>query len=236
MPIASTPTTPAPINTLVLLAYKRAGLVPVEATTLGANMTAKLAHGRQLLDLIIDNLAIDGFMARSMAFHDLTIVAGTSSYTMPDTLLDVFEDAMFTETGETTELVCKQIDVGTWQTLTAKTSESTRPQLYAAFRSGATVVLRFWPVPSEGGTMRLKTVRLLGNNATGTDTPDLQRYWLDAIVWLLAWYVAIDSSLPTEKVSFLGAVAADKKKACLRYAFEHPSQTAVLSYSSQWSS
>lgn len=236
MPIASTPTTPIPINTLVLLAYKRAGVVPVEATTSSANMTAKLSHGRQLLDLVIDNLAVEGFIARSTSFHELAIVADDGDYTLSDTVLDVFEDAMFIPTANTdAELVCKQMDLSTWQLLTTKTATSSRPQMYVAIRSGATVQVKLWPIPSEAGTLRLKAVRLLGNNATGTDTPDLQRYWLDALVWMLAYYVAVDSSMPAEKVSFLAGQAAVKKKECIRYSFEHTSTVATVGYSTQWS-
>ncbi len=54
MAIATTPTTPISINQLVLLAYKRAGLVSIETRLSGANLTAKLEHGRQQLDLILD--------------------------------------------------------------------------------------------------------------------------------------------------------------------------------------
>lgn len=242
MVASAVPSTPISINTLILLAYKRAGLLPVEAKLSGANMVPKLEHGRQVLDLIMDGLATEGFMARTMGFYDLPIVAGESQYTLPDTVLDVFEDAMFVpseneDTKHTTgELVCKQIDLATWQTLTTKGSISTRPQLYAAFRSGATVELRFWPVPSEAGTMRVKTVRLLGSNADGNKTPDLHRYWFDALVWCLAYYVAVDSSVPAERVQFLNAMAEQKKKACVRYSYEHTSQQATVDYSTQWSS
>lgn len=236
-----TPSVPSSANTLILLAYKRAALLPVEAKLSGANMTPKLEHGRQLLDLIMDNLAVDGFIARTMEFYDLPIVAGESYYTLPDSILDAHEDAMFVpdenpDTKHTTgELVCKQISVDTWQTLTTKGSISTRPQLYAAFRTGAQVQLRFWPVPSEAGTMRVKTVRLLGGNADGSETPDLQRYWHDAIVWCLAYYLAVDSSMPSDKISFLQNMAAMKKKECIKYAYEHVSQQAALSYQTQWS-
>lgn len=240
MPVSTTPGTPIDINTLILLAYKRAGLLPVEATTAGANMTAKLGHGRQLLDLILDGLAVEGFVARTMAFYDLTIVAGTSSYTMPSTILDVFEDAMFipddnADTLHTQgELVCKQMDMATYQTLTNKGSESTRPQLYVALRDGADVVLRFWPVPSEAGTMRVKTVRLLGGNSDGSLNPDLGRYWYDALVWMLAHYLAVDSSMPPETVAALASTAEMKKKACVRYSFEHTGTQALVSYPTQW--
>jgi hypothetical protein len=237
-----TPSVPVSINKLILLAYKRAGLLPVEAQLTGANMTPKLEHGRQTLDLIMDNLAVEGFIARTMEFYDLPIAAGENYYTLPDTILDVHEDAMFVpdenpDTKYTTgELVCKQIDQSTWQTLTTKGSVSTRPQLYAAFRNGATVQLKFWPVPSEAGVMRIKTVRLLGGNADGDVTPDLQRYWLDALVWMLASYLAVDSSMPAERVAYLQGMAAMKKKECVKYSYEHTSQTAVVCYPTQWSS
>lgn len=241
MTINALPSTPISINTLILLAYKRAGVLPVEARLSGANMTPKLEHGRQTLDLIIDGLATDGFIARSTEFYDLPIVAGESQYTLPDSILDVFESAMFVpsenpDTKFTTgELVCTQMDLSTWQTLSVKGSTSTRPQMYVALRSGATVELRFWPVPSVAGTMRLKAVRLLGSNADGTKNPDLQRYWYDALVWCLAYYVAVDSSMPAEKVAMLQSIAEQKKRACVNYAFEHTSTVAMLNYPTQWS-
>lgn len=235
------PSTPISINTLILLSYKRAGLLPVEAKLNGANMTPKLEHGRQLLDLIMDGLATEGFIARTMAFYDLPIQAGESQYTLPDSILDVYEDAMFVPSDNpdtkftTGELVCKQVDLATWQLLTTKGTISTRPQLYAAFRHGATVQLRFWPVPSEAGTMRVKTVRLLGSNADGGLNPDLQRYWFEALVWLLAHDVAVDSSVPMDKVQYLQAMAESKKKACIRYGFEHTGTQARVEYQTQWS-
>jgi hypothetical protein len=235
------PSTPISINTLVLLSYKRAGLLPVEARLNGANMIPKLEHGRQLLDVILDNLSVKGFIARTMAFYDLPILAGENQYTMPDSVLDVHEDAMFVpsdnlDTKYTTgELVCAQISLDSWQKLTTKGTSSTRPQLYAAFRSGATVVLKFWPVPSAAGTMRLKTVRLLGSNADGSNNIDLQRYWFDAIIWCLAYYLAIDSSMPSDKVSFLAQMAEQKKAECIGYSFEHTGQQAVVNYYTQWS-
>lgn len=237
MPIASTPTTPVEINALILLAYKRAGLLPVEATVSGANMAAKLAHGRTLLDLTLDNLAVEGFVARTTSFYDLDITAGDGDYTLTDTVLDVFEDAMFySDALPESELICKQMDLQTWQVLTTKTTESSRPQLYLAIRSGATIQVKLWPIPSEAGTLRLKAVRLLGNNQTGTNSVDLQRYWQDALVWMLAYLFAVDASLPIERCTFLGAQADAKKQACIRYAFEHTSTQAVVSYTTQWSS
>lgn len=241
MTTSSAPSTPVSINQLILLSYKRAGLLPVEARLNGANMVPRLEHGRQLLDLLMDALATEGFIARTTSFYDLPVLAGESQYTMPDSILDVFEDGMFVpnnnpDTKYTTgELVCKQISMDQWQSLTTKGSQSTRPQLYAAFRSGATAVVRFWPVPTESGTMRLKTVRLLGSNADGSNTPDLHRYWFDALVWMLAHYIAVDSSLPMEKIALLQTTAETKKMACVNYSMENTPQVARVDYWTQWS-
>lgn len=237
----ASPPTPVSINTLILLAYKRAGLLPVEAQLSGANMTPKLEHGRTLLNLIIGNLATEGFTARTMEFYDLPIVAGEPYYTLPNTVLDVHEDAMFipSENLDTKftsgELACRQVDLDTWNKLTVKGSESTRPQLYVTLRSGGAVQLRFWPVPTDAGVMRIKTVRKLGSNSDGKATVDLQEHWQDTIVWLLASYVAVDSSLSTERCAFLANMAAAKKKACVVFDHEHTSTTAMLVQPSQWS-
>lgn len=240
--ISQVPSQPVSINTLCLLAWKRAGVLPVEARLSGANMVPKLEHARQTLDLILDGLATEGFMARTTAFYDLPLVAGEPYYEMPDTVLEVFEDAMFIpsenpDTKHTTsEMVCTQVSLGTWQTLTTKGSISTRPQLYAVFRHGATLGLRFWPVPSEAGVMRVKTVRLFGGSGDGSGSPDLERFWHDALVWLLAWYLAVDSSMPPDRIAFLGAMAAQKKKEAVRFSFEPVTQQATVSYTTQWSS
>ncbi len=243
MTINQAPSTPVSINQLIVLSYKRAGILPVEAKISGANMIAKLEHGRQILDLVIDGLAVEGFIARTTEFYDLAMIAGESQYVLPDSILDVFEDAMFVpgapvnqDTKHTTgELVCKQIDLSTWQALTTKGSISSRPTLYTAMRHGATVELRFWPVPSESGTMRLKTVRLLGSNADGTKNVDLQRYWLDTLVWTVAYYVAVDSSMPADKIALLLQVSEQKKTKCINYSFEHTGATARVSHPSlEW--
>lgn len=242
MTVQSDPSPRQSINQLCLLALKRAGVVPIETRLTSANLVAKLEHCRDTLSLILDGLATEGFVARTEGFHDLPLVAGEPYYTLPDGLLDVYGDAMFVpddnpDTKHTTgELVCKQVDLMTWSTLTVKGAISTRPQLYTAFRNGASVSVRFWPVPQDAGVMRLHVVRLSGGAHDGNASPDLERFWYDCLVWQLAYYLAVDSSMPTEKVALLQAVAESKKGLCTGFSFEHTSAaTASVSYPSQWS-
>lgn len=242
MSIASTPSTLITLNDMILLAYKRAGVLPVEARLTGANMTPKLEHGRLTLNLIMDALATEGFIARTADFYDLPMVAGEPYYTLPGNVLDVQGDAMFVPSDNPDtkftqgELVCKQIDLYTWSTLTVKGSVSTRPQLYCVFRHGASVNLRFWPVPSDAGVMRVKIMRLFGSSSDGTKSADLERFWYDCIVWQLAYYIAIDTSMPPDRVALLAGIAESKKRACVQFSFEHTSgPQAVVSYQTQWS-
>jgi hypothetical protein len=229
-------------NALVLLAYKRAGIVPVEARLSGANMVPKLEHGRQVLDLIMDSLATKGFIARTSGFHDLAMVAGEPYYTLPDDILDVHGEAMFVpadnpDTKHTSgELVCKQIDQMAWALLTTKGSISTRPQLYCVFRHAATVNLRFWPVPSEPGVMRLRTTRLFGGAGDGQKSADMERFWYDALVWQLAYYLAVDSTMPPASIQLLQMTAEAKVAECVKFSFEHTASIqAVVDYQTQWS-
>lgn len=242
MTIATAPSTPISLNDLILLAYKRAGVLPVEARLTGANMVPKLEHGRTTLNLIMDALATEGFIARTTGFHDLQLVAGEPYYTLPNDVLDVHDDAMMVpadnlDTKFTSgELVCKQIDLFKWSTLTVKGSVSTRPQLYCVFRHGALVNLRFWPVPSEAGVMRLNVTRLFGSSSNGTKSADLERFWYDCLVWQLAYYIAVDSSMPSERVGLLAGIAESKKKQCVAFSFEHTTgPQAVVDYTTQWS-
>lgn len=242
MSIATTPSSLITINDIILLAYKRAGVLPVEARLNGANMIPKLENGRKNLDLIMDSLATEGFMARTAEFYDLPLVAGEPYYTLPGYVLDVQGDAMMVpdtnlDTKFTSgELVCKQIDLFQWATLTVKGSISTRPQLYCVFRHGASVNLRFWPVPSDAGTMRVKVMRLFGGNTDGSKSADLERFWYDCLVWQLAYYVAVESSMPGDRVSLLAGIAESKKRQCVAFSFEHTSgPQAVVSYPTQWS-
>lgn len=242
MTIATAPSALVSINQLILLAYKRAGVLPVEARLSGANMAPKLEHGRQTLNLIMDALATEGFVARTTGFHDLQLVAGEPYYTLPEDVLDVHDDAMFvgTENPDTKftsgELVCKQVDLFKWSTLTVKGSVSTRPQLYVTFRHGALVNLRFWPVPSEAGVMRLNVTRLFGSSSDGNKSPDLERFWYDCLVWQLAYYIAVDTSMPADRVALLSGIAETKKRQCVNFSFEHTSgPQAVVDYPTQWS-
>lgn len=242
MTISTTPSPLISLNDMILLAYKRAGVVPVESRLSSANMIPKLENGRKNLDLIMDSLATEGFMARTEVFIDLPLVAGEPYYTLPGDVLDVHGDAMMVPSDNVdtkftqSELVCKQIDLFTWSTLTVKGSISTRPQLYCVFRHGASVNVRFWPVPSDAGVMRMKATRLFGGASDGNKSADLERFWYDCLVWQLAYYIAIESSMPADRVQLLAGIAESKKRLCVNHSFEHTSgPQAVVCYPTQWS-
>jgi hypothetical protein len=92
------------------------------------------------------------------------------------------------------------------------------------------------PPPSDASSLRLKVMRLFGGSSVGTKSVDLERFWYDAIVWQLAYYIAIESSMPSDRVTLLASIAESKKKACVDFSFEHTSgPQAVIDYTRQWS-
>ena len=239
-------TTPSPaikVNQLILRAYKRAGVVPVEATLAGANIVPKLEHGRMTLDTILDSLQTEGIMARSTVLHELTVKAGEPYYELPDTVLDAFGDAMFILGGledidpkrTNGELAVKNIDLAMWQALTNKEMESSRPQLYVVLRDKTNVRVRLWPTPSDDGVLRVRTLRLFGGSSIGDRPVDLARYWNDALIWCLAYHLATDHGLPTERCVYLAQVSEAKKAAAVRLGSESTPMQAMVIYPTQWS-
>jgi hypothetical protein len=87
----------------------------------------------------------------------------------------------------------------------------------------------------HGGVALLARAERSGGAADGKLSPDLQRYWHDALSWMLAAYLAVDASLPPDKVATLGGIAETKKRDCLRFSREHTGNQMVLRYPTQWS-
>jgi hypothetical protein len=240
--ISTVPASRVSTNALILLAFKRAGIVPIEARLSGANMVPKLEHGRQVLDLIMDSLATEGFVARTAGFYDLPMLGGEPYYSLPDDILDVHGDCMFVPSDNpdtkftSGELVCKMIDQMTWSTLTTKGSVSTRPQLYCVFRHGATVNLRFWPVPSEaGGDAPADDAALRGRGRRAEERrPRALLVRLPRLAdGLLPRRRQLDAARSDR---LLAGVAESKKKQCVQFSGEHTASIqAVVDYQTPWS-
>lgn len=194
------------IDTVVRLAYHRAGLVTVgQVPTL-----EQTQYGRSTLDEIMDGLGAHGNLARVTEFLNVAITAGVTEYEMPNTVLDLLNPAMYIDAtntdvdfadGETPiDLITEQA----WTRLSSKAAAG-RPIKFYADRTKDLIKAVLWPVPSEvGATVRFYVQRKLADASDGNATLDLQNYWMRYIITILASELAQAGSLDQKAAALFG--------------------------------
>lgn len=208
-----------PISRIIKLAFHHAGQTN-EYMTLDVQQTS-LAE--DLLETIVDELQASGYLLRATRPDLLvTLVAGTTVYELPATVLTVTGTAMYIAAGQDVdaasgETPVRPISTEEWQTISSKDAESSHPTMYLQQRiaTGAQVV--FWPIPSEAGTVRFQANYLLGDNNDSTKTPDLERPCTQFLIWELAHQIAVAKSMPTGRCMYLSG-QAEKKRALIKLA------------------
>lgn len=235
MTIAATRTRRLTIDNIVLTAYRVAGLVN-EGQQASA---AKRLAAYTLLETIVDENQIYGLYAREIVFETLLLTAGEDEYALSDDAFDVISDGMYIPANDpdpehaTAEMLVVQIDRESWQRISAKSSVSYPTQFYTD-RTSDTLRVKLWPIPSEAGRIRFQVHRLTADNNDGGATPDLERFWVQFLIWELAHQLATSNSLSLERILHLQQTAAAKLLICRAYANPRGSQQAYLDHSTGW--
>lgn len=223
MAINANPSTVPTIDEVILDAYKKAGLLPVEFG-IGSDIqwTARAAHGRRTLNRLLNAFSTERFFEYFVNLDVLDLVAGDHQYTLDADILNVIDDGSYIpasndpEEEETQgETPVKPMSAFRWNQLSSKGSEGT-PVLYFIERNAAQLVMRLWPVPSEAGKIRFRTHRIPGSSSTGSDNPDFNRHWELWAVYALAYEFMADGSMPLEERQLMRAdrdIAFEKLKA-----------------------
>lgn len=208
MTVSATASTYNIIDELILMGYKRAGLIPLEFAIGGdSQWNAKAEHGRQTLSRLVNGLATQGFIDHFVDFFVLDLVAGQTVYAIDpdDNILNFVDsgshipDSNGTEEVETTgETPVKPMSRHRWNSLSSKVATST-PTLYYLHRNGPDLTLYLWPTPNLTSKIRFQIHRIPGSNSTGTDNVDLQRQWDSWITYALAYEFMSDAKLSIEE-------------------------------------
>lgn len=242
MTISTSSTRELSIGTLVRRSLQLAGLLSSQQDV----PTADAALGRDLLEVVIDNLATEGIFARSVKFVDVSLTVGTYRYDLADDVLDVVDDAMYLRPGiaDATkgrgETLIRQIRRNEFHELSSKDAEGI-PTLFYTHREGPTLQVWFWPIPSEDAVnsipakARLQVHRLLADNNDANATPDLQRYWAVYLQWQLAHDFAAAKSLPVERLVYFKGQAQSYLDKCRSYANQRPSTQSSYWHPTPWS-
>ncbi|MEE9393419.1 MAG: hypothetical protein V3W41_13030 [Planctomycetota bacterium] len=193
------------IDTIITIAFRRAGLVSITQTP----RTAETQHGRLVLEEITDELAVFGTFARVSTFINVAITQGTTRYDLPSDVLDLLSPAMYIDPtnddvdradGETPIDLVREEE---WTRYSSKAASGRPVKMYADRSATDDIVTAvLWPVPDEAGaTVRFFVQRRLADTDDGGATLDLQTYWNSYIISRLAARLAMDSSLEARAAS-----------------------------------
>lgn len=220
------------VSDIVKTAYRMAGLISVYQSL----NQQQAQMGMEMLDLITRSTQTMGLFAKVMAPYDLPLISGQRSYTLPGTILDLDGDGAFVPsgqplTGAAGETPVRPISRERWQGISAHDATG-RPVEYFADKTGADIVLYFWPTPDDASTVRLQTHRLRANTREGQATLDFEPFWQEYFVCELAARLALAHSMNLSRVQFLKAEAQEKLERCRAQSQQRGSQQFFVSHRS----
>lgn len=203
-------------NALIRRAFQLAGVLSATDVPLDDDV----AMASDFLNLELDSLQAMGVILRSVSTSSLTLVGGTSTYTLPATVLDVLPNATVKATSTTTtETPVTSIGHDRYLMLTDKTTAGTPTLMY--LERGSSFTVKLWPVPSVAGYLQYKTVAFLRDSDSAAVDTDLGRHWHEAIMYALAAMIAMQRNQPSNKIEALQKRGDFLKQRSLNHEQEH---------------
>lgn len=242
MAINANPADVPTIDEVILDAFKKAGLVPIEYG-IGSDVqwAARAAHGRRTLNRLLAHHSTERYFEYFVNLDVLDLAAGQHQYTLDADILNLIDDGSYIpasndpEEEETKgETPVKPLSGYRWNQLSSKQSSGT-PCHYFIERNQTALVVRLWPVPSEAGKIRFRTHRIPGSSSVGSDNPDFKRHWEQWAVLALAYELMTDSSMPLDERALIRAdrdVAFEKLKS---YDTNNTAPDLVFVHATPWS-
>ena len=155
------------VDKIVTMALRKAGLCPAQIPA----TAEELAEGRDLLELVLDNLQNKGLTAKEVSFQTLTYAAGDTSQTLAATVLDVEGDDAYWGDDE---LCLYRLGSQLWNERSDKSDQGTPSAFYVA-QTADSLTVYLTPVPNAAGSLRLRCRRLLSDVRSGQATLDMER-------------------------------------------------------------
>lgn len=235
MAISSTRGTKKTIDEMVLMAWKFAGMGDLYTLTTDPQMAQVLGYGREQLDVILDQL-VNVADVRFIDFHDVTCIASTQSYVLPEEIIDVIGDGAYipaseasTETPSTQTMVV-QVGRSMWHQMTAKDATGTPTMMYLhrGVEDSYQNSLKLWPLPTEAGTVRLQVQRPPADTFVGSETIDLKSGCNDYILHELASRLCYSGNGDMVRARTLRKDAQMLKREMRIFAAQHAPHEVVL--------
>lgn len=125
----------------------------------------------------------------------VTMVKGTSQYDLPADTIDLLEQVIRTNSGNTTtqsDLTISRISVSTYASIPNKLTESRPIQVYVE-RLRDNPKINVWPVPDKNDEYIFKYYRMrrIQDAGTGVETADMNFRFFPCLVAGLAYYISM---------------------------------------------
>ena len=159
----------------------------------------------------------------------VSLTTGTSQYTLPADTIDLMEQAIRTNAGETatqSDVSISRISVSTYSSIPNKLTQGKPIQIWVE-RLAAAPRVNVWPVPdSNDYTLIYWRMRRIEDAGTGIQPPDMNFRFFPCLVAGLAYQIALktpelEGRLPLLKAEyeaqFLLASGEDREKTSVRF-------------------
>jgi hypothetical protein len=159
----------------------------------------------------------------------ITLVEGTSQYNLPADTIDLLEQVIRTNSGNTTtqsDLTINRISVSTYASIPNKLTRGRPIQVWIE-RLGAQPRINVWPVPNNGDYIfKYYRMRRVEDAGSGVETADMPFRFLPCLVAGLAYHIATKIPELVERIPMLKgmydeqfnmAVGEDREKASVRF-------------------
>lgn len=197
-------------------------------------IAADKAAARGFLDSIIKDLPNMGTGARALTFVYVQLTIGTYVYPFDPMYLGSVGRAAYIPAGTadltkaTGENTIEEMSSERWQSLSTKSSTSTRPTMFFLNRQNDALEAWLWPIPDEAGTVRFHMQRMLADCDDDNATLDLEPFWEDGIGWALSAYLQRAKGMaPTTWMATLTVAEKKLRRAAGRANEAVPTQASV---------
>ena len=140
----------------------------------------------------------------------VTLTKGTSQYTLPADTIDLIEQVIRTNSGNTStqsDLTLNRIGVSTFASIPNKLTEGRPIQMWIDRQRDAPVI-NLWPVPDKNDTyvIRYWRIRRIQDAGSGVQTADMNYRFLPCLVAGLAYNIALKVPELMDRVPMLKTV------------------------------
>jgi hypothetical protein len=205
-------------NEIIEACYRKLGVLAQGQSA----STEQLTHATQALNSLIVLFKTDGMPLWKRTEVSVTLVDGTSTYTISNAVK--VAQVVLVATEGSTQYELQNVSLYDFNRLPQGDETEGTPVHYTYQPKIQDGTLRVWPTPDSGAatnyTLKVVIQKEFDGFISSTDTPDFPPYWTDALIYGLAVRMAPENGVPLEDRQFLRTEAKEYFDAASDYGDE----------------